>query len=115
MRGCAWCLASSQRHSRTSQDPARIALLNLDVDLYESYCDCLRHLGPRVTGVIVYDQYRSPKWPGATQAVDECLPSIAHTLFYSPVMDRYVSVPTASLHEPFAEKLVDRLNLQPAA
>jgi len=95
-------------------EPLRIALLNLDVDLYESYRACLQFLGPRVTGIIVYDEYRSPKWPGATKAVDEALPVLSHQLFYSPVMERYVSLAKGSIGQPFALKLVDRLALRPA-
>jgi hypothetical protein len=95
--------------------PAHIALLNLDVDLYESYRDCLRYLGPRVTGVIAYDEYRSPKWPGATRAVDEELPALRHRLFYSAVMDRYVSLPEMAVRQPFGERLADRLDLRPPA
>jgi hypothetical protein len=98
-----------------ASEPRRIVLLNLDVDLYESYRDCLRFLGPRVTGVIVYDEYRSPKWPGATSAVDEVLPSLAHRLFYARVMNRYVSLPEAALAQPFARRLEDRLDLRAAA
>jgi len=95
-------------------EPSRIAFLNLDVDLYESYRDCLRHLGPRVTGIILYDEYQSPKWPGATLAVDEALPHLSHSMFYSPTMDRYASLPTGAIGEPFAAKVIDRLGLRPA-
>jgi hypothetical protein len=96
-----------------SSEPVTIAMLNLDVDLYESYRDCLRFLGPRVRGAIVYDEYLSPKWPGATQAVNEALPALNHLLFYSPPMDRYISLPATSLGGTFAQKLADRLGLQP--
>jgi hypothetical protein len=96
-----------------ASEPATIALLNLDVDLYESYRDCLHFLGPRVRGAIVYDEYLSPKWPGATQAVDEALPVLHHEIFYSPAMERHVSLPAASLGQAFAEKLIDRLSLRP--
>jgi hypothetical protein len=91
--------------------PQRIALLNLDVDLYESYRDCLKYLGPRVTGLVVYDEYRSPKWPGATRAVDEAIPALRHRLMFSPVMDRYVSWPEAA-PEAFVSRLMDRLGLR---
>ena len=92
--------------------PRTIALLNLDVDLYESYRDCLQHLGPRVTGVIVYDEYQSSKWPGATRAVNEQLPLIGHRLFYSAVMERFLSVPAHAMTGPFVQQLTDRLNLR---
>lgn len=50
-----------------------IALLHLDGDLYESYRTCLTHLYDRVVpgGVIVFDDYSDPRWPGAKRAVDE--------------------------------------------
>lgn len=95
-------------------EPQRIALLNLDVDLYESYRDCLRHLGPRVTGLIVYDEYRSPKWPGATKAIDEGLPQLGHSLFFSMVMQRYVSLPRALAGQQPARALTEALELRPA-
>jgi hypothetical protein len=52
-----------------------IALLHLDCDLYESYRTCLVHLYDRVVpgGVIVFDDYGHPRWPGAQRAVDEFL------------------------------------------
>jgi hypothetical protein len=51
----------------------RIALLHLDVDLYQSYKDCLEWFEPLVVpgGVIAFDEYRSRHWVGATAAVDE--------------------------------------------
>ncbi len=56
---------------RYSGDP--IALLHLDVDLYRSHKDCLEWFEPLVArgGVIAFDEYRNPTWPGATQAIDE--------------------------------------------
>jgi hypothetical protein len=51
----------------------RIALLHVDVDLYESYLTVLEHLWLKVVpgGVIAFDEYRDPPYPGATKAVDE--------------------------------------------
>lgn len=54
----------------------RIALLHVDVDLYQSYMDCLTSLWPQVEvgGVIAFDEYGEPEtWPGAKRAVDEFL------------------------------------------
>ncbi len=47
--------------------------IHLDCDIYQSYQQCLDMLYDRLTpgGVIVFDDYDSPKWPGATKAVDE--------------------------------------------
>ncbi len=47
--------------------------VHLDCDIYQSYRTCLEALYPRVVpgGIILFDEYRSPVWPGATEAVDE--------------------------------------------
>lgn len=52
----------------------KIALLHLDVDLYQSYKMCLEQLFPKVVkgGVVLFDEYDSPNWPGAKKAIDEC-------------------------------------------
>ena len=54
-------------------DGTPIALLHLDVDLYASYKVCLETLFQHVVkgGVVIFDEYGSSKWPGATQAIDE--------------------------------------------
>jgi O-methyltransferase len=51
----------------------QIALLHLDVDLYQSFKDCLEWFEPRVApgGVIAFDDYRTKDWPGATRAIEE--------------------------------------------
>lgn len=51
----------------------RIALLHIDADLYESYKEALQHLWPRVAvgGIVAFDEYHLPEWPGAKKAVDE--------------------------------------------
>ncbi|HKP19354.1 MAG TPA: TylF/MycF/NovP-related O-methyltransferase [Gaiellaceae bacterium] len=54
-------------------DGGPIALLHLDVDLYQSYKDCLEFFEPLVVpgGVVAFDEYRSPQWPGAAKSIDE--------------------------------------------
>lgn len=49
----------------------RIALLNIDVDIYEPTCVILEHLYPRVVsgGVVLLDDYKV--FPGETKAVDD--------------------------------------------
>jgi|SRR3989344_285054 len=56
-----------------------IALLHLDVDLHDSYTDCLTHLFPKVAkgGVVMFDEYAgrpeegdAVKFPGAKLAID---------------------------------------------
>jgi len=51
----------------------QIALLHLDCDLYDSYRCALQHLYDKVApgGVIMFDEYRDSRWPGATKAIDE--------------------------------------------
>lgn len=50
-----------------------IALLHLDVDLYQSYKTCLEYLFPKVVsgGMVLFDEYDTPNWPGAKKAIDE--------------------------------------------
>jgi len=50
-----------------------IALLHVDADLYESYKDVLTMLYPKVKegGIVLFDEYRTEEWPGATKAVDD--------------------------------------------
>jgi hypothetical protein len=55
---------------------AEIALLHLDVDLYQSYSECLTRLWPMVSpgGVVAFDEYEDTEsWPGAKRAIDEFL------------------------------------------
>ncbi|MFT7507217.1 MAG: hypothetical protein ACI92I_000360 [Acidimicrobiales bacterium] len=60
-----------------ADDVSQIALLHLDVDLYDSYKTCLEHLFPKVVpgGVVLFDEYKhesdSYKFPGAQKAIDE--------------------------------------------
>ncbi len=52
--------------------PGNIALLHLDCDLYESYKIALETLYDKVVpgGIIMFDEYRDQRWPGATKAID---------------------------------------------
>ena len=51
----------------------RIALLHLDCDLYESYRVALTTLYEKVSpgGLIMFDEYKDDRWPGATKAIDD--------------------------------------------
>lgn len=51
----------------------RIALLHLDCDLYASYKLSLHTLYEKVEpgGVIMFDEYKDARWPGASKAIDE--------------------------------------------
>jgi len=63
--------------SLKSYQGSSIALLHLDVDLYDSYKTCLEYFWPRITpgGVVLFDEYRGKgqfvKFPGAAKAIDE--------------------------------------------
>lgn len=94
-------------HTVTGLDS--ISFLNLDVDLYDSYRTCMQAFGPRVNGLILYDEYNSPKWPGATLAIDEMLPGLEHTLFYSIFLQKYFSLPDASLDTAFGHDVMETL------
>ena len=55
--------------------PYQVALLHLDVDLYESYKTCLNLFWGRIPsgGIVALDEYGDIGWPGCKQAVDEFL------------------------------------------
>lgn len=63
----------------------KISLLNLDVDLYQSYKVCLDKLYPKVAlgGIITFDEYlrESIFLPGAMKAIDE---------FFADKKDRFI-------------------------
>lgn len=44
----------------------------IDCDIYESHLDCLNVLYEQLSpgGIVVFDDYAEPKWPGASRAVD---------------------------------------------
>ncbi len=47
--------------------------VHVDLDLYRSTLDAARYFYPRLvpSGMLVCDDYASPGWPGAKQAIDE--------------------------------------------
>jgi len=53
----------------------RFSFVHLDCDIYESYKECLEFFYPRVNpgGIILFDEYKDPRWPGCTKAIDEYL------------------------------------------
>jgi hypothetical protein len=69
----------------------RVALLHLDVDLYQSYKDCLEWFEPKVArgGAITCDEYRQPKWIGATRAIEEYYGGPPPGIQKSPHWDRW--------------------------
>lgn len=53
----------------------KFSFVYLDCDLYDSYKVCLEFFYPRMNpgGIILFDEYSEPVWPGAKRAVDEFL------------------------------------------
>jgi O-methyltransferase len=72
-----------------------IALLHLDVDLYESYRTTLEYFWPKVAkgGVVLFDEYRQAealiKFPGAQKAIDEYFGDLKNEIRLDPTVDRY--------------------------
>ena len=77
-----------------SYDNGPIALLHIDVDLYESYRTVLQTLYDHVVpgGIIAFDEYRQPQWPGATRAIDEFFDRQPEDIQRSELADRYYAV-----------------------
>ena len=67
--------------SLNSYDGNPIALLHIDLDIYESYKAALEFFWENVSqgGVVAFDEYNKPldvaKWPGASKAVNQFLDS----------------------------------------
>lgn len=55
----------------------KIALLHIDLDLYEGYKYALEIFFNQIQigGIILFDEYNNYKWPGASKAVNEFLTS----------------------------------------
>jgi hypothetical protein len=53
--------------------PPQIALLHIDLDLYSAHKITLETLFGSVVvgGVVIFDDYNDPKWPGASKAIEE--------------------------------------------
>jgi hypothetical protein len=51
----------------------QICFLHIDLDLYSGYKISLEKLWPLVAsgGIVLFDEYNDPKWPGATAAINE--------------------------------------------
>jgi hypothetical protein len=53
----------------------RFSFVHLDCDAYAAYRDCIAFFYPRLNtgGIISFDEYNDPPWPGCNKAVDEFL------------------------------------------
>ena len=80
-------------------DGGPIALLHIDADLYDSYREALTRLVPEVAdnGVILFDEYGTEKWPGATRAVDEFMAQTSWRLQRDDESGKYFFVKTRTL------------------
>ena len=75
----------------------KIALLHLDVDLYQSYKETLEYFWPKVAnkGVVLFDEYKQEdslyKFPGAAEAIDEYFGSLSlvNNIQYNKQANRY--------------------------
>ena len=75
-------------------DKGPIALLHIDVDLYESYRTVLENLYDHMSpgGIIAFDEYERPHWPGATQAISEFFHAKPENIRHAEWVDRYYVV-----------------------
>jgi O-methyltransferase len=67
--------------ARQPQD-LKFCFVHLDVNLYDSYKECIEYFYPRVVkgGIILLDEYNDPPWPGCNQALDGFLADKPETL-----------------------------------
>ena len=73
-------------------DGEGIALLHIDVDLYQSYREVLETLFPRVVrgGIVAFDEYQdTEKYPGARRAIDEYFSDRVEKPVRSALFNRY--------------------------
>ncbi len=68
-----------------------IALLHIDADLYQSYREVLTRLFPKVSsgGVVLFDEYLDPQWPGATKAIDEYFQPTNYKIKRNDLVNKY--------------------------
>jgi hypothetical protein len=61
---------------------SRFCFIHIDCDIYESHIECLNLLYENLSpgGVVVFDDYATSQWPGATKAVDEFFASRPETV-----------------------------------
>ena len=62
----------------------KFSLAHIDVDIYQSYIDCLNFIYPRmvVGGIIIFDDYNEKTCLGAKKAVDEFLADKKESLIW---------------------------------
>jgi O-methyltransferase len=76
----------------------KIAMLHLDVDLYDSYKVCLEFLYSKVeeNGIIMFDEYMQKNtqevFPGAAKAINEFFADKQEKIQYDDTFDKYYCV-----------------------
>jgi hypothetical protein len=60
------------RDSLKTVENQSFSFVHIDCDIYDSYLECLNFFYPRLgpKGVMLFDEYDDPDWPGAKRAVD---------------------------------------------
>ena len=60
----------------------KFSFVHLDCDTYDAYMECMEFFYPRVPkgGIISFDEYNDPPWPGCNKAIDEFLTNRPETL-----------------------------------
>lgn len=78
------------RESFAAVQRCRFSFVHIDCDVYDSYRECLDFFYLRMSpnGVLLFDEYDDPQWPGANRAVDEFCGEHGITL-QSVVKDNY--------------------------
>jgi len=63
------------RDSLAAAAASRFSFVHLDCDTYDSYKECLAFFYPRLNrgGIVLFDEYNDPAWPGCNLAIDEFL------------------------------------------
>jgi hypothetical protein len=62
-------------HTLMQHAGERFCFVHLDCVIYESYKSCIEFFYPRLVkgGIILFDEYGDPPWPGCARAIDEYL------------------------------------------
>ena len=83
------------RDSLPNNEVKKIAILHLDVDLYDSYKVCLEYLYSKVekNGIILFDEYMQKNtqkvFPGAAMAINEFFADKKEKIEYDEKFDKY--------------------------
>ncbi len=75
----------------SSYSAGPIALLHIDADLYDSYKCALETLYSKVSkgGLVLFDEYSTEEWPGATKAVNDFFGEKSKNIKYDSTVKKY--------------------------